>query len=209
MFARLFFYFCNRLFFGRFTPFSPCITLQWTYRDNKLINLPWALLVKGDVILVRPGQISPGYCESLDKTNEFQLLHNKQVYAPTLMNANEIFSTPKARKPLQNKKYRLLETPFLNNLHVALEQSLSRPVTQHNQQRYCVMVRVIERAVLPVFLLGILLVGCLRYFYAEAGGGFWEFFVLMPIKVALPLLPLTFPLIWNVLNYVGMARWVL
>lgn len=28
-------------------PYSPCITLQWTYRNNRLINLPWALLVKG------------------------------------------------------------------------------------------------------------------------------------------------------------------
>lgn len=34
-----------------FTPFSPCITLQWTYRDGKLVNLPWALLVKDDIIL--------------------------------------------------------------------------------------------------------------------------------------------------------------
>lgn len=62
-----------------FSPFSPCITLQWTYRDSKLVNLPWSLLVKGDIILIRPGQISPGYCEALDKTSEFQLLHSKQV----------------------------------------------------------------------------------------------------------------------------------
>lgn len=39
------------------SPLSPCITLQWTYRDGKLVNLPWALLVKDDVILMRPGMI--------------------------------------------------------------------------------------------------------------------------------------------------------
>lgn len=40
------------------SPYSPCITLQWTYRDKELVNLPWALLVKGDVVLIRPGQVN-------------------------------------------------------------------------------------------------------------------------------------------------------
>lgn len=39
-----------------YAPLSPCITLQWTYRDETLVNLPWALLVKDDVILMRPGK---------------------------------------------------------------------------------------------------------------------------------------------------------
>lgn len=37
------------------SPLSPCITLQWTYRDGKLVNVPWALLVKDDIIFMRPG----------------------------------------------------------------------------------------------------------------------------------------------------------
>lgn len=40
-----------------YAPLSPCITLQWTYRDGKLVNLPWALLVKDDIILIKPGKI--------------------------------------------------------------------------------------------------------------------------------------------------------
>lgn len=40
----------------QYSPFSPCITLQWTYRDGKIVNLPWALLVKGDIIVVKPGK---------------------------------------------------------------------------------------------------------------------------------------------------------
>lgn len=175
------------------------------------MNLPWALLVKGDVILMRPGQSSPAYCECIDKNNEFQLLHYKQIYAPTLQNTNEVFSTPKARKPQQNRRYRLLETPFLNNLHTALEQSLNRPVTQFSQQRHYVMIRVIERVLLPIVLFTAVLLGVVRYFYVdvvENGGAFWEFCVLTPIKIALPLLPIAFPLFWNILNYVGNARWV-
>lgn len=30
--------------------------LQWTLRDGAQVNLPWALLVKDDVIMVKPGQ---------------------------------------------------------------------------------------------------------------------------------------------------------
>lgn len=44
------------------SPLSPCLTLQWTYRDNNIVNLPWALLVAGDIIVVKPGQQIPGYC---------------------------------------------------------------------------------------------------------------------------------------------------
>lgn len=48
------------------SPLSPCITLQWTYRDGKLVNLPWALLVKDDIILMKPGivYLSCYLCES-------------------------------------------------------------------------------------------------------------------------------------------------
>lgn len=48
------------------TPASPCISLQWTYRDGEVVNLPWALLVRGDVIIIRPGQTSPGFCVPFD-----------------------------------------------------------------------------------------------------------------------------------------------
>lgn len=191
------------------SPFSPCITLQWTYRDNKLVNLPWSLLVKGDIILIRPGQISPGYCECIEKHSEYPLLHGKEIYAPTLQNANEVFSVPKSRKPLKNMKYKLLETPYLNNLHVALEQALDRPVTQHNQQRHLVMVKIIERFVLPIMLVMIYVVNCIKYFYLDGLFGsypLWDLFILLPLKVILPLLPLIFPVAWNALNYLGMAR---
>ena len=47
------------------SPQSPSITLQPTFRDGNIVNLPWALLVKGDVIALRPGQPAPGRCRNL------------------------------------------------------------------------------------------------------------------------------------------------
>lgn len=211
------------------SPLSPCITLQWTYRDNKLVNLPWALLVKDDVILMKPGmeanvvfrlkvlflslgQISPGYCEAIEKHSECPLLHAKEVYAPSIQNANEIFSAPKSRKPLEPKKYRLLETPYLNNLKIFLEQALDKPVTQLNQQRHLVMIRIIERVLLPVTFILVLLVNLFRYFYFHKYLGRYlvsNTLFIVPSNVILPLLPLVFPLVWNTANYIGMARYVL
>lgn len=49
------------------TPTSPCISLQWTFRDGKLVNLPTALLVTGDVILLNPGRSVPAKCRRIDK----------------------------------------------------------------------------------------------------------------------------------------------
>ncbi|CAH1129293.1 unnamed protein product [Ceutorhynchus assimilis] len=192
-----------------YTPFSPCITLQWTYRDGKLVNLPWALLVKDDIILVRPGQASPGYCEALDKQSEYHLLHNKEIFAPSIQNANEIFSAPKSRKPLDAKKYRLLETPYLYNLKLSLEEALDRPITQHNQQRHFVMVRVIECIVLPTMFVLVFVANVFRYFYFQQYLGHYSLanmFFISPSNAILPLLPIVFPLVWNISNYIGMAR---
>ncbi|XP_030748034.1 transmembrane protein 94 isoform X2 [Sitophilus oryzae] len=192
-----------------YTPLSPCITLQWTYRDGHLIHLPWALLVKDDIILVKPGQICPGYCEALDKQTEHQILHAKEIYSPSLQNANEIFSAPKSKKPLEAKKYRLLETPYLYNLKISLEEALDRPVTQHNQQRHFVMVKVIEYIVLPVMFLLVFSANVFRYLYFQQYLGHYSIanmFFISPSNAILPLLPIVFPLVWNVSNCIGMAR---
>lgn len=39
------------------TPLSSSVVCQWTLRNGSLVNLPWALLVEGDVILIKPGQV--------------------------------------------------------------------------------------------------------------------------------------------------------
>lgn len=49
------------------TPTSPCISLQWTYRDGRLVNLPSSLLVTGDVILLAPGRHAPANCRRIER----------------------------------------------------------------------------------------------------------------------------------------------
>ncbi len=39
------------------TPLTASIVLQWALRDRRQVNLPWALLVEGDLIMLKPGQV--------------------------------------------------------------------------------------------------------------------------------------------------------
>ncbi|XP_066585135.1 endoplasmic reticulum magnesium-transporting P-type ATPase isoform X2 [Prorops nasuta] len=190
------------------SPLSPCLTLQWTYRDGHIVNLPWALLVAGDIIVIKPGQQAPGFCIPYNDP-EAPTLHAREVYSPSVHNANEIFSTPQARTPLKNKIYKLQETPYLTNLRIALDQALDRPVTYHNRKRHLVMICCIEQLAYPILLIIVLVVNLFRYLYLSEyfGIGHWaEMFLLQPIAVSLPLLPLIFPTCWLFLNCFGMAR---
>lgn len=51
------------------TPSTDSLTLVWTYRKGKLVNVPANLLVEGDVIVLGPGQQCPArvqqVCERL------------------------------------------------------------------------------------------------------------------------------------------------
>ncbi|OXU20778.1 hypothetical protein TSAR_005268 [Trichomalopsis sarcophagae] len=190
------------------SPLSPCITLQWTYRDGHMVNLPWALLVAGDMIVIKPGQQSPGYCIPYDDP-EAPILHAREVYSPQVHSGSGVFSVPQARTPLRNKIYKLQETPYLSNLRMALDMALDRPVTCHNRERHLVMICCIEQLVYPILLILLLMFNLLRYLYLYeyVGIGHWtELFLLQPVAATLPLLPVAFPIWWIVLNCFGMAR---
>ncbi|KAK7869540.1 hypothetical protein R5R35_002309 [Gryllus longicercus] len=190
------------------SPYSPCITLQWTYRDGKLVNLPWALLVRGDIIDIRPGQQAPGNCIPIDD-DDAPVLQAHDVYGPTTDASRDVFSVPTARTPLQNKKYQLEETPYLNNLLIALEMALSRPVTLHNNERHRLIIKDLEQHCLFVVLVCVILANILHYFYLSSwlGTGHWtEMFLVLPAITSLSLLPLVFPTAWILLDLLGIAR---
>ncbi|XP_049853191.1 transmembrane protein 94 isoform X3 [Schistocerca gregaria] len=189
------------------SPVSPCITLQWTYRDGKLVNLPWALLVRDDIVVIRPGQQAPGRCSPLSDPDAPEL-DAHQFYSPH-NDRDPPPSTPVARNPLSNKYYIMRETPYLRNLKLVLDRSLDRPVTRFNQYRYLLTISFYERRLLPAMLGCTLAVSCLRYVYLHpwAGAGPWpEMFLTQLVSVSLPFLPLVFPAAWLLLTCVGTAR---
>ncbi|XP_032569723.1 transmembrane protein 94 isoform X2 [Drosophila sechellia] len=186
-------------------PMSPCVSLQWTYRDGKIVNLPWALLVRGDYIVLRPGHISPGPCHELD-TNKF-------------FAANEIYGAaphgdppvkPVARPPLPDLVCCLESTPYLDNLTVCLKTSLKRPPTIYNQQRYLLVTKYIQQWGFISALVITLISGLLRlhgYGLPTDEKHNWRFVLVESSAAAIvPLLPLIFPLMWISMNLWGIAR---
>ncbi|CAH2037908.1 unnamed protein product, partial [Iphiclides podalirius] len=188
-------------------PFSPCVILQWTYRDATIVNLPWALLVEGDVIVLRPGQEVPGHCKGLQP--EDPELFFGQIFQPGVQN-KENFTTPRVRTPHQNKAYKMLETPYLKNLKLALEQATNRPVTVFEKQRYLCTVKIMEGIVLPLVIAIVVIASFFRHMYHLPGITHWtEIYFLQTIAASLPLLQIIFPIAWVTLNCYGLARFKL
>ncbi|XP_063362048.1 transmembrane protein 94 [Cydia amplana] len=188
-------------------PFSPCVILQWTYRDGMVVNLPWSLLVESDIVVLRPGQEVPGHCRGLDPDDPE--LFFGQTFQPSSQ-YKENFSTPRVREPHQNRSYRMCETPFLKNLRLALEQATCRPRTVFEKQRYLCTVKIMEGIALPLVILLVVVASFVRHVYQLPGVTHWtEVYFLQTVAASLPLLQIIFPVVWVALNCYGMARFKL
>ncbi|XP_069358868.1 transmembrane protein 94 isoform X4 [Maniola hyperantus] len=188
-------------------PFSPCVILQWTYRDGVIVNLPWALLVEGDIIVLRPGQEVPGHCQGL-QPGDPELFFGQIFLSGS--QSKEHFSAPRVRTPHPNEAYKMCETPYLNNLKLALGQATARPVTVFEKQRYLCTVKILEGIVLPVAVSLVLAASAARHVARLPGAPHWsEVYLLQPAAASVPLLQIFFPLAWVTLNCYGLARFKL
>ncbi|CAD7091091.1 unnamed protein product [Hermetia illucens] len=189
----------------KWCPLSPCVSLQWTYRDGKMVNLPWSLLVNGDYIVMRPGQVAPGPCTEISGKRKFGTNEMYGITQPV-----DPPSKPVARTPLPDLVCILENTPFISNLTVILENSLKRPATIYNQQRYLLVTKYIQQFGFTLALLVTLLAGLLRfleYGLPEKMTKHWiELYVDGPIATIIPILPLIFPIMWIAVNLWGIAR---
>ncbi|XP_011179883.2 transmembrane protein 94 isoform X3 [Zeugodacus cucurbitae] len=192
-------------------PISPCVSLQWTYRDGNIVNLPWALLVRGDHIVLRPGHITPGPCTEVNGKRTFEM---HEIYGPTQVNDPPV--RPLARAPLPDLVCTLQTTPFLDNLRVILGNSLKRPSTIYNQQRYLLVTKYIQQWGFICALCLTLFAGMLRINGLSSSPNvgthpneqhYWKYvFLETPAAAVIPLLPLIFPIMWISMNLWGVAR---
>ncbi|XP_075158243.1 transmembrane protein 94-like protein l(2)k05819 isoform X2 [Haematobia irritans] len=188
-------------------PMSPCVSLQWTYRDGVIVNLPWALLVKGDYIVLRPGHITPGPCSEVNGKRKFC---DQEIYG--VLQADVPPVKPVARTPLPDMVCCLENTPYLNNLKLILENCAKRPPTIYNQQRYLLVTKYIQQWGFICAITVTLFVGILRLhgfgissesIYHET----WrDVLIEAPGAAVIPMLPLIFPLLWISMNLWGVAR---
>lgn len=192
-----------------FSPLSPCISLVWTYRDNRLVNLPTALLVEGDIILLRLGSNSPGLCRETDslRPRTFKLGDSYGLNA-----TSEPPSKPIAVQPLPDLVCEMLETPFLENLRLSLENFLTRPQTIHDRLRHILINHYMQKYIffltITVTLCTIILRAFNRYYIVgKVKHTTWDHVAVRNIvSTWISLLPLIFPLIWINLHHWGTAK---
>ncbi|KAJ6638088.1 Transmembrane protein [Pseudolycoriella hygida] len=206
-------------------PLSPCVTLQWTYRDGIIVNLPWALLVQGDHIIIRPGQVAPGQCTEINNRHTFQSGETYGVFQPS-----DPPLKPTARAPLPDLVCIMQVTPYLETLKTSFKSFLKRPATIYNQQRCLLVTKYIQTWGCLLALALTIGFGVLKYFsiifsgkmeknylfkdmlenfviFVECDKSQWkELFLELPVCAVLPILPLVFPLLWNSVNLWGIAR---
>uniref|UniRef100_A0A8D8XWJ3 Transmembrane protein 94 n=1 Tax=Cacopsylla melanoneura TaxID=428564 RepID=A0A8D8XWJ3_9HEMI len=193
-----------------YMPFSPCINLQWAYRAGHVVNVPWSLLVRGDFILLRPGQPAPAYCTRYQpKDGCVNELKFGDVYNPT-RSFNPRVTRPTARTPVLNTVFVLQNTPYVRNLEGTLLQCFTKPVDYYTSSLYTLNVKCVQFILYPALFVIVILVNLLRLnYYVESdwlpSESWIDLFLIQPITVTLPLLPLVLPVAWFGLDNYGNA----
>ena len=189
------------------TPLSASAVLQWTYRDDQKVNLPWALLVKGDLILIKPGQLAPGKCHSLE--NPSVVMEPDQVLHIETQLDDEISPIPVFKPPAKPQLFVLDETPYVKIARLVLGDN-DRPASLLHKRRYFFFSKILSY-LSPILFMTALVVNSLRVWgnwsvYSRPDSSTPRQVLVDSICVTLPLLSLVFPFAWIVTNYIWLAK---
>lgn len=201
------------------SPQSPCISLQWTFRDGRRVNLPTALLVPGDIILLCPGRVAPGKCRNVDTVHHHYYvseangveLNAGDLFVPTADYASEAFTGARLRRAAKPVKFVMLEATYINYLKTILSQrELKRPATLYDKELHAVLAKYTEHLIVPIIFVIVLVASAVHYGYLESSTtvdgtmpSSITLLILRPSLAILPLLPLTLPVAWILLNAYG------
>ncbi|XP_036413163.1 transmembrane protein 94-like [Colossoma macropomum] len=160
-----------------FTPSSPAVSLQWTYRDGRLVNLPVSLLVEGDIISLRPGNEAPTELRGIQE-EEHVVLSRSDVFSHLSSPPSPLDNgRPRPHRLVQPQLFRVTKTPAVDVVQRCLELSQHRPISVLDNERFTVQ-SLLERGPAPLTL----------------------------VNGILPLLPLTFPSLWLLVGIYGEVR---
>jgi len=171
------------------------LDLQWTYRDGRLISLPWILLVEGDMILLRPGREAPCRCRAVNESTEF-VAGQKYLLKEVREDENE----PEIVEAFQPLLCQVTETPLRASLRIGL-RAKERPVGTFDNELFRVVHSCIECYLLPAVTGLSILVALLRLLlFSELGGTYVDLIVIFPCSVLLPILGFIIPIFYYLIN---------
>ena len=190
------------------TPLSASIVLQWTIRDSHIINLPWALLVKGDIVLIKPGQMAPGRCSIMSEKMELTLEQGETFHTDKFKPVEKSL-LPEFKSSLSPQKFLLEETPFLSELQEVLDKAANRPLSKLTKQRHFLISSVLEYICTPLVLVVVLAWNCVRHQHSWTwltGHPKYQLFLTEPVSATIPLLPLLLPAWWILVNTAALTN---
>ncbi|XP_046693234.1 transmembrane protein 94-like [Silurus meridionalis] len=187
-------------------PSMPAVSLQWTYRDGRMVNLPICLLVEGDIISLRPGSEAPTELRGI-KDEEHVILSRSDVFSHLSSPPSPpVHGRSRPHHLLQPQLFRVTRTPAVELVQRCLELSQHRPVSVLDNERFTVQT-LLERGPAPLALVALLVLNTVRYILGAPGVGPWHVTLLqLPVCGVVPLLPLTFPLLWLLVGTYGEVR---
>jgi len=189
------------------TPPADSIVLEWTIRDGEIINLPWALLVRNDIVLLKPGQVSPSKCSlisdsmslTLEQGDTFHTDHMKHVEKSLL---------PEFKSSVPPQRFLVETTPFVQELREMLLNAHCRPLAKFHKQRYFLVTSMLEHIALPATAILALVWNLFRHHHDWT----WlpetkrvEYFLKEPVTATLPLAPLVLPIWWILTSHASLA----
>lgn len=194
------------------TPLSGSVVLQWAIRDGHQVNLPWALLVENDLILLKPGQAAPAKCRNILAPSF--CLDAGQVFHVELDSGQEkkdediISPMPEFKPPTKPHLFRLEETPFLKVVCPVLDKEKSlknKPSSLLSKYRQLFFSQLLVHMFMPAFFVLTVIWNGATQAQNLADRGV-QLLLVNPTAVALPLLSLSFPLCWILANYGALTK---
>lgn len=151
----------------------------------------------------------PGLCREIDSLRPRQF---KLGDSYGLNSSSEPPTKPIAVQPLPDLFCEMLETPFLENLKLSLENFLTRPQTIHDKLRHILINHYMQRYIffltITVTLCTIILRAFNRYYIeGKVKHSTWDHVAVRNIvSTWISLIPLIFPIIWINLHHWGTAK---
>ncbi|VDN01470.1 unnamed protein product [Thelazia callipaeda] len=136
---------------------SSAISLQWTYRDQKLVNVPLMLLVDGDMIVLRAGQEPP--CRCISKEGSFLNLGDRSKFQEKL--------SPETCGVIPSKPtlWKVVEPPIVRFIRKAFNDHHKKHSNLLNSEVDIAIHFILERFILPSTFLITSALCCFRYFF--------------------------------------------
>uniref|UniRef100_A0A1I7V4H0 Cation_ATPase_C domain-containing protein n=1 Tax=Caenorhabditis tropicalis TaxID=1561998 RepID=A0A1I7V4H0_9PELO len=167
---------------------------QSCFRDGIIVEVPRILLVIGDVIVFRPGQVAPCNCETFDGR---VLSEGDRLKWDIKTDKKSGFV-----QPLEPVYARVTCYPIKNHLEVALSGE-DNPLQFDYQLQYMIH-KVFEHYVIPLALFASIIATIIRFCYSDDETLFGTRFVFaVPSLTVLPLLILQLPLLLHFVKFMN------